>query len=88
MHALCFGYQGIELLTTGRITLPMVDPERAALREVRSGAVALDAVLAHLDRVTAQLAQAGEASQLPDRSDVAAVDRFVVTAYRRMWDAG
>ena len=81
-------YQGIELLTTGRITLPMVDPERAALREVRSGAVELDAVLEHLDRVTTQLADACEAPELPDYSDVAAVDRFVVRAYRRMWDEG
>ena len=28
-----------------------------------------------------------EAPQLPDHSDVAAVDKFVVRAYRRMWDA-
>ena len=88
MHALRIGYQGIELLTTGRITLPMVDPERAALREVRAGRVPLDGVLEHLDRVTERLAAACEAPDLPLHSDVAAVDRFVVSAYRRAWDAG
>jgi uncharacterized protein len=88
MHALRIGYQGIELLKTGRITLPMSDPERSALREVRAGEVPLDEVLAHLDRVTAQLAEGSEAPSLPARSDAAAVDRFVVSAYRRACDAG
>ena len=87
MHALRIGYQGIELLTTGRIALPMVDPQRAALREVRSGLVALDEVLAHLDRVAAQLDHASSAAGLAIYSDVDAVDRFVTGAYRHAWDA-
>jgi hypothetical protein len=35
MHALRIGYQGIELLATGRITLPMADPERGVARGTR-----------------------------------------------------
>jgi uncharacterized protein len=88
MHALRIAYQGIELLTTGRITLPVPEPERTALREVRSGRVALDEVLAHLDRVTARLADATADPALPRASDVETVDRFVVDAYRSAWDAG
>ena len=88
MHALRIGYQGIELLTTGRITLPMADPQRAALREVRAGRVELAEVLAHLDGVTAQLDHASSAAGLAVYSDVEAVDQFVVDAYRRAWDAG
>src|SRR4051794_2469824 len=37
MHALRIGYQGIELLTSGRITLPVPEPERGFLRQVRAG---------------------------------------------------
>src|SRR6266436_8510190 len=37
MHALRLGLQGIELLTTGRITLPVPEPHRGYLRSVRRG---------------------------------------------------
>jgi hypothetical protein len=87
MHALRIGYQGIELLGTGRITLPMPDPERGALRDVRAGHVPLDAVLEHIDRVIGELDAACDRPGLPERSDVDAVDRFVVRAYRQVWDA-
>jgi predicted nucleotidyltransferase len=87
MHALRIAYQGIELLTSGRISLPVPEPERSELRAVRSGDVPLDEVLATLDRVTAELAGACDTPGLPAQSDVAAVDAFVVSAYRRAWDA-
>jgi uncharacterized protein len=35
MHALRLGLQGVELLTTGRISLPVPEPDRAYLRTVR-----------------------------------------------------
>ena len=37
MHALRLGLQGVELLTTGRITLPVPEPHRAYLRSIRKG---------------------------------------------------
>ena len=37
MHALRLGLQGAELLSTGRITLPIPEPHRAYLRSVRRG---------------------------------------------------
>lgn len=39
MHALRRGLQGVELLTTGRITLPMPQPVREYLRSIRTGEV-------------------------------------------------
>jgi hypothetical protein len=50
--------------------------------------VALAEVLARIDAVTAELDAASATPGLPEHSDVAAVDRFVVSAYRRAWDAG
>jgi hypothetical protein len=41
MHALQLGLQGIEFLTTGRITLPVPEPHRGYLRAVRRGDVPL-----------------------------------------------
>ena len=46
MHALRLGLQGIELLTTGRITLPVPPPHRDTLRAVRRGDLRLAEVLA------------------------------------------
>jgi hypothetical protein len=37
MHALRLGLQGLELLTTGRITLPVPEPYCAYLRSIRRG---------------------------------------------------
>lgn len=88
MHALRIGHQGLELLRTGRIALPVAEPARSGLREVRAGSVPLEEVLARLDAVTAELAAATQAEALPDRPDFAAVDAFVVRAYREAWDAG
>ena len=88
MHALRIAHQGIELLRTGRITLPVAEPARSALREVRTGEVPLDEVLRRLDAVTAELERASHDETLPAKPDVAAVDAFVVAAYRRAWDEG
>jgi hypothetical protein len=56
MHALRLGLQGIELLTTGRITLPVPEPHRAYLRSIRHGqrplAEVLDAITSAETRLT------------------------------------
>jgi hypothetical protein len=88
MHALRIAHQGVELLTTGRIALPVAEPARTVLRAVRSGAVSLAEVLDRLDAATARLADACERADVPERADAEAVDAFVVRAYRRAWDAG
>ena len=88
MHALRIAHQGIELLATGRIALPVAEPARSALREVRAGEVALEEVLRRLDAATAELEQVSRDPALPAKPDTTAVDAFVVAAYRRAWDEG
>jgi hypothetical protein len=88
MHALRIGHQGLELLSIGRITLPVAEPARSALREVRAGEVPLEEVLRRLDAVAAELDEASRVAELPAKPDVAAVDAFLVAAYRRAWDSG
>jgi hypothetical protein len=39
MHMLRLGFQGVELLTTGALSLPMSEPERSFLLDVRRGKV-------------------------------------------------
>ena len=85
MHAIRLGYQGIELLQTGRVTLPMPEPERSRVMAVRLGERSFDEVIAEIDEVDARLAAAHEDTSLPEEPDREAVDAFVVDAYRRAW---
>jgi uncharacterized protein len=58
MHALRLGLQGIELLTTGRITLPVPEPHRSYLRAIRRGEIALSEVVDAVTEADSQLARA------------------------------
>jgi hypothetical protein len=85
MHALRIAYQGCELLDTGRITLPIAEPERTALLEVRRGEVPLRVVLDRLRERSAELEQTVLSSSLPEEPDREAVDAFLVDANQRAW---
>ena len=86
MHALRIAVQGIELLSSGRITLPVPEPERTELRRVRAGELALDDVLERIDAATVQLEELADDPSLPARPDIARVDAFLVRTYRAAWD--
>jgi hypothetical protein len=85
MHALRLGHQGIELLETGRVTLPLGEPERSAVMAVRRGELSFDEAMAEIEKVERRLEAALERTRLPDEPDRAAVDEFLVSAYRRAW---
>ncbi len=85
MHALRIAHQGLELLSTGRITLPIADPERSRLLQVRRGEVPLRDVLNRLHEQSVRLEDTMVASDLPEEPDRKAVDRFLVNAYDRAW---
>lgn len=87
MHALRIAHQGIELLTTGRISLPVAEPERSRLMEVRRGQVPLATVLERLRAGSGRLEQLILDADLPEESDRPQIDRFLVSAYRRAWDS-
>ena len=56
MHALRLGLQVLELLSTGRITLPVPEPHRAYLRSIRRGERPLGEVLEAISDAEARLA--------------------------------
>ena len=85
MHALRIAVQGIELLQTGRISLPVREPDRGRLRAVRAGRVPLEEIVARLDELTARLERLTAESDLPEVGDAERVDRFLVEAYREAW---
>lgn len=82
-HVLRLGYQGIELAETGRLTLPMREPARSRIIDVRTGKVSEADVLAEALELESTLERMKTTHRLgePNR---AAVERFVIQSYMRM----
>jgi len=85
MHAARLGYQGLELLESGWLTLPMQEPERSRVMAIRTGERTFEETIKEIDEVEDRLARALEQPPLPAEPDRAAVDDFLVNAYRRAW---
>jgi uncharacterized protein len=85
MHAARLGYQGIELLETGRLSLPMAEPERSRAMAIRTGQRSFEEAVAEIDEVERLLAKALERTSLPPEPDRERVNAFLVDAYRRAW---
>ena len=85
MHALRLGLQGIELLSTGRITLPVPEPSRGYLRAIRRGELPLREVVEALERAESRLSSFRSRSAVPDEPDRAWVDAWLHRSYMRSW---
>ena len=85
MHALRLGVQGVELLSTGRITLPVPEPDLSYLRQIRRGELPLDEVLAEVDAAESRLLALRRGSQLPEQPDRAWVDRWLHRSHLSYW---
>jgi predicted nucleotidyltransferase len=84
MHLLRLLFEGIELLTTGWITLPR--PEKDLLISVRTGEFgSMEKVLRFADEKFADLEEAERNSPLPDGVDMERVSRFVASLYLEHW---
>ena len=84
-HVLRLGYQGIEFLESGRLTLPMRERERSRVLDVRNGLVSFEEVLVEADDLQRRLELLLGESPLPEHADVAAVNVFLADAYRAWW---
>ena len=85
MHALRLGLQGIEFLTTGRISLPIPEPHRAYLRSIRRGEVPLDEVLDAITNAETRLVRLRVTSAVPDQPDRGWVDDWLQRSYLNFW---
>jgi hypothetical protein len=85
MHMLRLGFQGVELLTTGRLSLPMREPERSFLLNVRRGKVGEPECLTRADELEQELTDLATTSPLPEEPQEARVEEWMLGAYRRRW---
>jgi uncharacterized protein len=86
MHALRLGLQGIELMTTGRITLPVPEPDRGYLRSIRRGERPLAEVVDAITAAEAQLTQLQDSPDVPGQPDRAWVDDWLHRSYVAFWE--
>lgn len=84
-HMLRLGHQGVELLTTGRLTLPMPDPLRLHIRAVREGRVPLNDVLSEVGDLEVQLRDLRTTSPLQEEPDTAQVEAWMLSTYYESW---
>ena len=87
MHALRLGVQGIELLTTVRITLPVPEPDREYLRSIRRGEVPLDEVVDAVSEAEHKLTVLRDSSSLASQPDRVWVDDWLHRAHLEYWSS-
>jgi predicted nucleotidyltransferase len=85
MHAARLGYQGLELLETGSLTLPMPAPERQRVMAIRTGERSFEETMGEIDEVEGRLSRALEKTPLPEEPDRQRLDSFLVASYRKAW---
>ena len=85
MHMLRLGHQGVEFLESGRLTLPVREPVRSHLMDVRRGRSSLAEVLQECTELESRLTELCESSPLRSDPDLPAVESFVMDSYASAW---
>lgn len=85
-HIIRLGFQGHELLRSGRITLPMPEAERQLVVDVRNGKYALADVSEMIQEAEVQLTRVYNESALPLWPNKAYVQDWMISTYLRAWN--
>ena len=85
-HALRLGLQGVELLTTGHITLPIPEPSRTWLHDVRLGEVSKQEVIDAIAELRDELVARTVSSDLPDKPDYDRLNAWLIEIYQQWWN--
>lgn len=83
MHALRLGYQGIELMSTGKLTVPAPEPYLTTLRAVRNGEISYDDALALIEDTIIRLRKLVDDSKRYADTDL--INNFLVDAHAEHW---
>jgi hypothetical protein len=84
-HMVRLGLQGAELMETGRITLPVPEPWRTRIRDLRTGGYTMQWALEVTDELEQRIRYAIPSSPLPEQPDREAADAWLTGAYQRAW---
>lgn len=85
MHMLRLGFQGVEFLETGRLTLPMEGEARQFVYATREGRVDLNDALTKAGELEERVSDLLYVAPLPEVPDRRSVNEWLVNAYPRGW---
>jgi hypothetical protein len=84
-HMVRLGFQGAEVLETGRITLPMREGEREIVKAIRHGEIDLENCLWIAEAQEAKIKRLTHDTHLPAHPDRDAMDEWLIRAYQKTW---
>ena len=84
MHALRRGLQGIEVMTTGHLAIPVPEPDRSTLRAVRGGNVSMSEALALIADAEKRLHSLVDSWEW--EADLQVINSFMTMAPQAWWD--
>lgn len=87
MHLCRLAVQGIELLKTGHITLPVPEPNRETLMQIRQGEWTLKDIVTWSNELEADLKFQMDHTPLADHPDREFLNEWLVNTYLREWEA-
>jgi predicted nucleotidyltransferase len=85
MHMVRLGIQGVEFLKTGRLTLPMPEPERSWIRSIRVGQVTQQEVLSRAGELEREIKDLIDCGPLPFKANAEPVWAWVRGTYLEHW---
>ena len=85
MHMLRLGYQGVEFLETGALTLPMPEESREFVYATRKGELELAEVLTRAGELERRVEDLLTTSPLPEHPDLDRVESWLTATYFDYW---
>jgi predicted nucleotidyltransferase len=86
-HVVRLALQGIELMETGELSLPMRQEHREEIVAIRTGRYSYEDTVLRTSDLETVLRVAIAKTSLPAKSDAAKIDEFLRDAYLRAWGA-
>lgn len=83
MHAARLAFQGLELIRKRHLTMPVPEPERSILLDIRHGQLNLASALQIIENTEDDLRI--EVDKFERRANRSRIDRFLVTAHQHYW---
>lgn len=84
-HILRLAHQGVEYLSTGKLSLPMPIEQREEVLAVRRGEWSMEKTLTRAGEIVHELEDLRLSSPLPPEPDTERIEKWLVSAYQRDW---
>jgi hypothetical protein len=84
-HVVRLALQGVELMETGRLSLPMQQAHREEIVGIRTGKMSYEDTVLRTSDLETKLRTAIEHTSLPEKADEGRINAFLQQAYLRAW---